>query len=89
MERYEIINHGVCEPDYFQGCDTAFSAWENVVTGIGANAAEAYADAVENVYQADEGADRLHLPKRPQGIRARDRVPANRPEAWYHVSIRW
>jgi hypothetical protein len=89
--KYEIINHGPDHEQYFQGCGTAFSDFDRVVTGCGFDAAEAYNDAVESVYQCYDKADSLHLPKRPRGIgiTKKNHVPA-RSEDWYwYVSIRY
>ena len=41
---HEIINHGPHYPQYFYGCGTYGSAFENVVTGCGMDAKEAYED---------------------------------------------
>ena len=88
--KYEIVNHGWEHSQYFQGCGTSFSDFDNVVTGCGVNAVEAYADAVEQVYMNYDDADKLKLPKRPKGIRVRDKVPANYDEDFYwYVSIRY
>ena len=47
---YEIINHGVEHSQYFQGCSTAFTAFNDVSTGIGSSAYEACQDALEQLY---------------------------------------
>ena len=90
VTEFEIINHGYEHGQYFQGCGVFFSRFEHVVTGIGANAAEAYADAVEMIWT---DADASALPKRPRGIRKSDRVPAEcmgeDSEVWWRVSIRY
>jgi hypothetical protein len=87
---YEIINHGPEHEQYFQGCGVAFTDFDIVSTGIGDNAKEAYEDAVEMLYQDDIDSDSLDklLPKRPRGIRKRDKVPHNAEGHWYYVSIR-
>ena len=89
MPRYEIVDLGVTSPDYFQGFGTAYTGFENCVTGIGDNAKAAYEDALDNLYQTDSNADRLRLPRKPRGIRKRDRVPAGMEDAYYYVGIRW
>ena len=84
---YEIINHGVDHSDYFQGCGTAFTEFDIAVTGIGNNAKEAYEDCLEQLATMNYEID--SLPKRPAGIRVRDKVPAKANEnIYYHVSIR-
>lgn len=91
MAQYEIIDHGWDNSQYFQGCGTAYTKFDRVATGIGDNAKEAYEDAVDQIYQAEDSAAvaRLHLPTRPHGIRVRDKVPANTEDCWWYVSIRY
>ena len=50
---YEIIDHGIENSQYFQGCGTAFSKYENVVTGCGSNPSEAIADALDQISAMD------------------------------------
>lgn len=89
--KFQIINHGLCHCQYFQGCGTSFTSFEHVVTGVGDNAKEAYEDAVEGVAQSttSEQFEKLHLPTRPCGIRVRDKVPAGDEDAYWSVSIRY
>lgn len=86
--KYEIIDHGYMYSDYFQGCGTAFTDFDFVATGCGSNAKEAYEDAVEMIYQTHDS-KRVKLPKRPYGIRVKDRVPAACEECYWYVSIRY
>lgn len=89
--KFEIINHGA-DHQYFQGCGTTFTEFDYVVTGAGDDAVEAYEDAVDQVYQMlGDKANKLHLPKRPRGydITRRHRVPANREDWYWYVSIRF
>lgn len=90
IKAFEIINHGYDHAQYFQGCGIALTPFEDVATGVGYSASEAYEDAVESLaLDWDVSA----LPKRPRGIRKADHVPAKlfREEDnefnWY-VSIR-
>lgn len=46
---YECINHGVENSDYFQGCGTAFTDFDNVCTGIGDTLYEAVDDCLEQI----------------------------------------
>lgn len=48
---YEVLDHGFDAPDYFQGCGTAFTEFDDVVTGTGDTAREAYEDALESLAQ--------------------------------------
>ena len=89
--KFEIINHGYEHAQYFQGQGTAFTDYDIAVTGCGMNEKEAYEEAVEQVYQINDQADKLHLPKRPRGINAKNRVPARLmgedSEYYWYVSI--
>jgi len=88
-ERFEILVHGADHEQYFPGCGTAHSNFQNVSTGVGVNAKEAYEDAVEGIYShLGSDADKLHLPKRPRGIRSDDEAPSSEGW-WYYVSIRY
>ena len=48
---YEIINHGVNNSQYFQGCGTAFTEFDEVATGIGSTPGEALEDALDSLAQ--------------------------------------
>jgi len=50
---HEVIIHGVEHAQYFQGCGTSFSPYEDVATGIGSDAYEAFEDALEQLAQSD------------------------------------
>lgn len=94
-ENYEIINHGYDHSQYFPGCGTAFTKYDFCVTGAGDNAAEAYQDALDQVesIRMVEPTLTYSLPKRPAGIRKRDKVPYEfskheENEVYWYVSIR-
>lgn len=87
---FELVDHGITQPDYFQGCGTAFTSFEDVATGIGSNPAEAIDDALEQLAQGDWETDGMekrimadigkrHLPRTPR---------ARGDDSYYHVSIR-
>jgi hypothetical protein len=91
IKNYEIINHGYEHSQYFQGCGTSYTKFNDVATGIGMDAKEAYDDAVEGL--AFCSWDVSTLPTRPNGIRKRDKVPAKflkneYNEIYWYVSIR-
>lgn len=44
---YEIIIHGVEHHQYFQGCGISGTSYEDVATGVGSDANEAYDNALE------------------------------------------
>jgi len=94
---YEIVDHGLDYPDYFQGCGCAYTPFDNVVTGIGMNPAEAFDDCLEQIAwgeNVDEGEVEklekrilkdLHkktFPKRP-------RARIKNQDEYYHLSIRY
>jgi len=87
-KKYQIVDLGVEHPDYFTGFGTAFSGFSNSVYGIGDTAKEAYDDAVEQVYQVDDNANKLKLPKSP-GFSGRTTKAERESEFYYHVGIRW
>lgn len=85
--KHEIIRHGWTNSQYFRGCGTYGSAFENVVTGCGMDAKEAYEDAVEQMAHIGVNVD--SMPIRPRGIRRRDKVPARAEDCYWYVSIRY
>ena len=88
MIKHQIINHGPEHEQYFQGCDTAYSGFDHVATGIGDNAREAYDAALDQV--CEMGIDENDLPKRPKGIRKSDRVLKRwGDDCYWYVSIRY
>lgn len=87
---YTIVDHGVESAPYFQGAGIAYSAWDDVSTGAGENAKEAYENAVELL--ADEW-DVSGLPKRPRGISTKSAVRRGRSKDFdadihYYVSVK-
>ena len=53
IEEYEILNHGVENSQYFQGCGTAYTEFTDKATGIGNTYSEALDDALESLAQND------------------------------------
>lgn len=49
MIEYEIVDHGIEHDQYFQGCGTAFTDFDCVVTGNGDNFAEAVEDCLGQI----------------------------------------
>ena len=84
---HKIINHGPHYQQYFYGCGTYGSAFENVVTGCDMDAKEAYEDALDQMAQI--GIDVDKMPIRPGGIRRRDKVPVKAEDCYWYVSIRY
>jgi len=54
---FELIDHGIDNPSYFQGCGTAFTRFNHVVTGVGDTPREALDDALEMAAQGDPSVD--------------------------------
>jgi len=50
---YEIVDHGVDNPQYFQGCGIACTDYDDVATGMGTSANEALDDALEQLAITD------------------------------------
>lgn len=53
ITEYQIINHGVQNEQYFQGCGVSFTRFTDVSTGIGESACVAMEDALESLAQND------------------------------------
>lgn len=51
---FEILDHGIDHSQYFQGCGISYTRFNNVVTGCGSNAKEAFDDAMEQIASAGE-----------------------------------
>lgn len=93
---YELIDHGIENSSYFQGCGTAFTSFEHVTTGIGDNPAEAIEDCLGQIAQG--GFDVEPLEKRilvderwkafPVKPSVSDQLEENRPEAQFSLDFR-
>jgi hypothetical protein len=89
---FAVVDHGITQPDYFQGCGVCGTGFEDVATGIGSNPAEAIDDALESLAQNSWDCDGMEkriladigkrkMPKTP-------RVRASDEDSYYHISIR-
>ena len=96
IDKFEIVDHGIEHPQYFQGCGVAFTDFEDVATGIGDNPAEATDDCLEQVAQA--GFDTEGMEERILEQEGWETIPTapdvrmayeDGAEVYYHVSIRW
>jgi hypothetical protein len=99
FDKWQVIDHGIEHSQYFQGCGTAFTEYDQCVTGIGAHFAEAYDDACDMLAQSEPntvdfnkldkdtieqfGTTKGTLPKRPCV------TSKHGDECYYHVSIRY
>ena len=97
IKDYELIDHGIENCQYFQGCGTSWTDYDECDTGIGSNFAEAYDDCCEMIAQrADVTGDWEAFDKRVLkdiGRRKFPRRPAitskHNEDCYYHVSIRY
>lgn len=53
ITEFEIVDHGIENSSYFQGCGLAFTEFDDIATGIGSNPAEAIDDVLEALAQND------------------------------------
>jgi len=95
---YQLIDHGIENSQYFQGCGVAFTSFDDVATGIGDTPADAIDDALEQL--AMGGWETDDLEKRilaDEGWKAFPTSPSvsdqladedSESELYYHVSIR-
>ena len=97
---YEIIDHGVCGSQYFQGCGTTFTSYSECVTGIGNGPQEALKDACEQLACSSDGdIDFSELDQEPMMIDSDytkdtvpeigDEYPELDNEIYHYISIRW
>ena len=49
IKDFEIVDHGVEHPDYFQGCGVTYTKFDDCATGIGRSLHEALGDALEQL----------------------------------------
>lgn len=86
IKSFEIIDHGVENSQYFQGCGVAFTEFTDVATGIGDSAADALEDALEFLAQNDWDTKLIEI-KYPFMSKKND-VPANSEDVYHYVSVR-
>jgi hypothetical protein len=89
--KFELIDHGLEHPDYFQGCGVALTKYEACFTGIGATPYEAAHEALElathdyswNDVVFDECETEIE-----ETLQYRVEAIPDDSDATYHVSIR-
>jgi hypothetical protein len=93
---FELIDHGIEDAQYFQGCGVAFTNFAHVVTGIGDNPAAAIDDCLDQIAQAGfDTEDMLTRIKAQEGLEALpttldvQAIYGNNEDIYYYVSIRW
>ncbi len=97
IKDFEVVDHGIDNSQYFQGCGVAFTRYYEVVTGCGQNFQEAIDDALESMAQQHNGID---FPEFEQAIKDElgiktvawpndEQVPEDAEDSYYYVSIRY
>jgi hypothetical protein len=66
IKKYEVINHGPQDAQYFQGEGIALTEFDAIATGVGHDAYEAYNDALEGLAQQGWVVDAM--PESPYGL---------------------
>lgn len=89
---YQLIDHGIWSTQHFPGCGILFTMFDNAVTGVGDNFAEALNDALELVaLQSNIDIENLEAQmKTDENIDqwpTKPRVSSNNDH--YYVSIRY
>lgn len=51
---FEIVNHGIENEQYFQGCGVAYTQFNKIVTGIGDSLYEAIDDCLDQIAMSDD-----------------------------------
>lgn len=83
ITEHEIIDHGVENSQYFQGCGVAYTRFEEVWTGIGSSPREALDDALDSVAQADWDTAAI-----VNDLSEKISVPEESEDCYHYVSIR-
>lgn len=88
---YEIINHGVDNSQYFQGCGTSFTSFEHVTTGCGSSYKEALDDALESMAQSLPDGVEIPAELETECNEADDSqtVEDDAEDCYHYASIRW
>ncbi len=76
ITHYRLLDHGIENSQYFQGCGVAFTDYDDVATGCGDNFAEALDDALEMIAQQEDSVD---LDALESLIREDENWPADKP----------
>lgn len=83
LNEFQIIDHGVDNCQYFQGCGVANTGYIGVATGVGNSAHEALEDALEQLAQMDWDVSKVNN-KLSKDID----VPDNADDTYHYVSVR-
>lgn len=90
VEAFEIVSHGINQSDYFQGCGTAFTEFDEAFTGIGSSEYEAAQDAMDMAASILTWPDkvRAEIESDFDGMSRVENIPEEADEAWYYLTIR-
>lgn len=87
IEEYEIINHGIHHPDYFQGC--GISKFTDIATGTGCSESQALEDALDQLAQGDWDTEANNdLNADCDKADTTDIVPITDVSLWVYISVR-
>lgn len=86
--RWEVIDHHIDHPSYFQGCGVALTEFADAATGTGNSPQEAFDDALEQLASGgwcldlvtDKLSDESALSEEPEGY--------DGESSWHYVSVR-
>ena len=92
---FDVVDHGIENASYFQGCGLAFTEFEGIATGCGNDPREAVDDALEQL--ACSGWDVAGMEERivadgwfgnRRKVPCKPSVPLRADDCYYYVSIR-
>lgn len=92
IAEWEVLDHGLCHSQYFQGCGTSFTPWDDCFTGIGSSGQEALEDALEQAAQFYEWSAILEEDMLGEVSDMEDPEVTGQPEEgelWHFVSVRF
>jgi hypothetical protein len=87
---FQLVDHGIENEQYFQGCGVAFTEFNECATGCGRNPAEALDDLIEQIACAGWDCDDLEARILADlGKRRVPKRPLARGDCYYYLSLRW
>jgi hypothetical protein len=94
IAEFELVDHGIENASYFQGCGLSWTDYQGIATGCGSDPAEAIDDALDQLAQQDwetedmvgrimkqEWPNRKEVPHKPA-------VKEEEEDCYYYISIR-
>jgi len=93
ITEFELVIHGVCRPDYFEGCGVTFTNFEQSTTGIGENLKDAVGNCLEMMivsgYDIQDMEERILEQEGWTDFPTEPHIPENEEDRYYFVTIRW